>query len=588
MPVDSSIFAAQFSSMFNDFVKQQLDFQKKIEKVFGDISKTLEGKKKSETVKKYENENQQKYLEGRPENVQKTPRKVVEDVTKVTIADISEKAAKKIDSDDDSQKNAAAPEPKGGGSLIEKVLGTLLMGVTAVAGGFALNSMGIDTSALSAVFGVAGGIFSKMLKKLPLVGLLISVGEAISKFKSGGPKNIISGLLDIAAGISYMFPGIGTAIGLGIDVLNYFFEKTVDQAEEEGKSVETFGDIFTIVKDAILNSKFIKWFKDLGKKFIAIFTASDGNERIIALYDYFEHIGLVWLGEMFNKLDEGIGGLLGLEDENGAPASLTGWLTNWVSEKIVTPIMNFFSWIGEKIMNAITSVIDGATEMFNKAKEWVKDKLNPLNWLRKGKEKVEEVYDEKVTSKVNTLAGNDAAMAEIGMDESGKTSADKNADLYKALSNQLKEEYDLTDENLKPYKTGSIEERIEKLTKLKQDLKAQKEAENNLQADPETFNDDKLKPLDDFVSFGGNTNAIVMGGKYQKFSEDDTVIGFKDGEALAKGIEQLIEVGQQQLEILSEYLEKAAGVGNVVAPSTTNNYSFSVESGVSAFRKAVN
>ena len=65
-------------------------------------------------------------------------------------------------------------------------------------------------------------------------------------------------------------------------------------------------------------------------------------------------------------------------------------------------------------------------------------------------------------------------------------------------------------------------------------------------------------------------------------------IGFKDGEALAEGIKELINVGQQQLEILAMYLEKAGTGGNVVAPSTTNNYTYNVESSVSAFRKAVN
>ena len=94
-------------------------------------------------------------------------------------------------------------------------------------------------------------------------------------------------------------------------------------------------------------------------------------------------------------------------------------------------------------------------------------------------------------------------------------------------------------------------------------------------------------PVNDFSVAGGEVNAIVRGNKYQQFSNDDTIIGFKDGEALAEGIKQLIEVGQQQLEILSMYLDKA-GAAAVVAPSTTNNYTYNVESSVSAFRKAVN
>jgi hypothetical protein len=95
-------------------------------------------------------------------------------------------------------------------------------------------------------------------------------------------------------------------------------------------------------------------------------------------------------------------------------------------------------------------------------------------------------------------------------------------------------------------------------------------------------------PLGDFSVSGGEVNAIVRGNKYQQFSNDDNIIGFKDGEALAEGIKELISVGQQQLEILAMYLEKSGAGGNVVAPSTTNNYTYNVESSVSAFRKAVN
>ena len=98
--------------------------------------------------------------------------------------------------------------------------------------------------------------------------------------------------------------------------------------------------------------------------------------------------------------------------------------------------------------------------------------------------------------------------------------------------------------------------------------------------------------MKDFAVIGGEVvelpkTAILAGGKVQAFSGSDTIIGFKEGEALLEGVKNLISVGQQQLTVLQEYLLKDDN--NIIAPSTNNNstYNFSVESGVTSFRKMV-
>ena len=79
--LESSVFAAQFSAMFEKFVKQQTDFQKRLEKTLTDISKSVHANKKSETVKNnFLSKQDEKYRAGRPDadKVQKKePRKVV-------------------------------------------------------------------------------------------------------------------------------------------------------------------------------------------------------------------------------------------------------------------------------------------------------------------------------------------------------------------------------------------------------------------------------------------------------------------------------------------------------------------------------
>lgn len=54
-------------------------------------------------------------------------------------------------------------------------------------------------------------------KRLPIIGSLISFGSAVRRIKDG---DAIGGAIDIGAAAAYMFPGIGTAIGIGLDLLN--------------------------------------------------------------------------------------------------------------------------------------------------------------------------------------------------------------------------------------------------------------------------------------------------------------------------------------------------------------------------------
>ena len=68
---------------------------------------------------------------------------------------------------------------------------------------------------------------------MPIIGSLFSFYEAYKKFKQGGIDNIVFGIMDLAAGIAYAFPGVGTAIGLGVDVLQYFLKNKADEFKKE-------------------------------------------------------------------------------------------------------------------------------------------------------------------------------------------------------------------------------------------------------------------------------------------------------------------------------------------------------------------
>lgn len=110
------------------------------------------------------------------------------------------------------------------------------------------------------LFGTIGKLFGKilkpLLKRIPGIGSLISWGFAISRFKSG---DIVGGLIDVASGIATLFPGIGTGISIGLDVLNAFLDAKKDPEEvKPAGSGFKMSEFFGKIKDKILNNFPIK------------------------------------------------------------------------------------------------------------------------------------------------------------------------------------------------------------------------------------------------------------------------------------------------------------------------------------------
>ena len=111
------------------------------------------------------------------------------------------------------------------------------------------------------LFGIIGKLFGKflkpLLKRIPGIGSLISWGFAISRFKSG---DLVGGLIDVASGIATLFPGIGTGISIGLDVLNAFLDakKGKDEKVKPGGAPGGIGAFFGKIKDKIMNNYPIK------------------------------------------------------------------------------------------------------------------------------------------------------------------------------------------------------------------------------------------------------------------------------------------------------------------------------------------
>lgn len=101
-----------------------------------------------------------------------------------------------------------------------------------------------------------GILLKPILKRIPGIGSMISWAFAYSRFKKG---DTVGGLIDVASGIATLFPGIGTALGIGLDVLNAFLDtKKGDETVKPAGSGFNMGDFFGNIKDKIMNNYPVK------------------------------------------------------------------------------------------------------------------------------------------------------------------------------------------------------------------------------------------------------------------------------------------------------------------------------------------
>jgi hypothetical protein len=108
------------------------------------------------------------------------------------------------------------------------IVGKFFMGKTGFVARMMAKLFG-KAGAVTKIFGKGGaklglgifkGIGKAFLKRLPIIGSLISIGSAITRLKNPNGPDFLGALLDLGAAIAYMFPFVGTPLGLAFDLLN--------------------------------------------------------------------------------------------------------------------------------------------------------------------------------------------------------------------------------------------------------------------------------------------------------------------------------------------------------------------------------
>ena len=93
----------------------------------------------------------------------------------------------------------------------------------------------------------------KVLRFIPGIGFILSLGFAIQRIRKG---DIIGGLLEIVSGIAYQFAptGVGLALGIGIDAFNAFLDYKQESQPGKGKGaiiIDMFGAARTWIENKL-------------------------------------------------------------------------------------------------------------------------------------------------------------------------------------------------------------------------------------------------------------------------------------------------------------------------------------------------
>ena len=179
-----------------------------------------------------------------------------------------------------------------------------------------------------------GGL-AKVLKKVPIVGSLISIAFAVSRFKSG---DYVGGGLDILSGISTMIPGIGTGVSIAIDALNAFLDF---KAGGIGEGKQGKGSIITDWVGGM-----VKW---VGQKLYKVITflpiVGPALKSVEALTQGKWSEALKQFAYI-NPAFEFLGAMLGDESASTTTKAVAG-----AARGAMEWIGGMSAWIGEKMLN---------------------------------------------------------------------------------------------------------------------------------------------------------------------------------------------------------------------------------------------
>jgi len=346
---------------------------------------------------------------------------------------------------------------------------------------------------LKTIFGKVAGFLAKSIKGVPVLGGIISMGFAISRFKQG---DIVGGILDLlsalANSVNLAVPGLGTVLSYAIDALNMFLDVKAGGTPSgggKGKGLIIMG----YLKD------FGKWIgekvKDLpviGPLVDAIGLFSGGNYKE----------GFKRLGDCIPSIDS-ILSAFGMDDDNAKATA---------------------SDIRSTVDSGFNFVTDGISMMY----DWMKENLSNIPFIGSLINSIEQFkqgnYKEGFISLAHAIPVVGMVLDAFGLlkETNAATGGESQvANSFDVLEDMITWIKDSVVENVKKIGSKIIGNVKDKVANAWKYITGGGNEKEQTKASP-----NNIDKADDFIS---RPNSPTI-----KFSSEDSVIGFKAGGAIDK------------------------------------------------------
>ncbi len=353
---DPAIIIGSFAEMFDNFAKQQAQFQSSLESLLKKNNAILE---KNNQTFEYMNEAQERYLSGRPTDVQ-APREVKEKENKVLIDGYTtqgKKEYKKLNVEPEPE--ATKPEEQKEGGILSTIFKFIGAGALGIAG----------------VMGLKKLLSEDTIDKLKSFSQEITDKTNI-RFLTSRLKKGFTEFLDKT--ISSLFTGMKIALSaLVANFHEYLPENMKTLAFQILGEADNFTDAGGMIGDYIKNLPIVKYFTNIFKAGANLF-GSDVYKKE-ALFQFFEALGFS------RKFGENFDGLFNFAldslefagvDRAGELEGFAGFKT-LVGESIKKGLKN----LGNYLSTFLTNIFEDIRTYFGEVSEFYRIKYLPLTEL---------------------------------------------------------------------------------------------------------------------------------------------------------------------------------------------------------------
>jgi hypothetical protein len=395
-------------------------------------------------------------------------------------------------------------------------------------------------------------------KRLPLLGSLLSFADAWDNFQN---DNILAGSLDLVSGVANLFPGIGTGLSLGVDVLNTLMSTKTESGKTRFQAV---GDWFSKVWEWVKETPVMKAFFDLYDGIEAVFMGD-----MPRAFETLSNIPLI--GGMF----ESIGKALNLDTKNSPtiesskPIKLTTNNTQKIIDNLPT---EYNKEEEEKLSEQSKNIISKTKELQKESIETQNQSSTVIGRDRKIKELDKQI--ESLMAEQSDLNIQIKRQKELKEGKKFEPSKKENVSEKDILDTKLQEK---VNELTKIQNERSRDpKRLEKITSLRKEIE---ELTNSVHAndfdETNMFNlPVKLKNFSYQPSSGPNFSS----GKYVFLPKDERITSFNDKgpindtfKQLNKNIEKLTEKMLGVTNEISALALKQQNMNNSQSPTIINN-----------------